>query len=262
MPSAARGRPPAARAAPRRRCSRCPRPMRNTPRMIENVYVVPPSSSDSSRVHTTSAPSAVSPLRRDDHVHGRGPPHEQRAPPPSPTRRASASCVVRAASAKREQGHGGVERGRHVSGGRPCRARAAGKSRRAAAQHGAGHVPAVEEPQPRHALGRGLDPPRDGRQRRAHQHRRRQQQIAHKQRRAVTTPSTPWPAIAVYTAAGVRHPEQHGDADDADAQLEQPRRRAADAAAPRRTRGSARLPRHMPPMNVPSSTPRTRPWSR
>jgi tRNA A58 N-methylase Trm61 len=36
-------------------------PTRKTARMIENVYVVPPSSSDSRRVQMTSAPSAVRP---------------------------------------------------------------------------------------------------------------------------------------------------------------------------------------------------------
>src|SRR4051812_45757517 len=40
-----------------------PRPMRKTARMIENVYTDAPSISDSVRVHTTSAPSAVSPDR-------------------------------------------------------------------------------------------------------------------------------------------------------------------------------------------------------
>ena len=40
-----------------------PKPTRNTAKMIENVYTVPPSSSESSRVQTTSAPSAVNPDR-------------------------------------------------------------------------------------------------------------------------------------------------------------------------------------------------------
>src|SRR5947209_6909083 len=38
-----------------------PSPTRNTARMIENVYTVAPSISESRRVQTTSAPSAVSP---------------------------------------------------------------------------------------------------------------------------------------------------------------------------------------------------------
>ena len=38
-----------------------PRPSRNPARMRENVYVVPPKSSESRRVHTTSAESAVNP---------------------------------------------------------------------------------------------------------------------------------------------------------------------------------------------------------
>src|SRR5271165_5003134 len=35
-----------------------PRPIRNTARIKENVYTVPPSTSESKRVQTTSAPSA------------------------------------------------------------------------------------------------------------------------------------------------------------------------------------------------------------
>src|SRR5687767_3555460 len=38
-----------------------PRPNRNTARMIENVYTVPPRISDSSRVQITSAPNAQNP---------------------------------------------------------------------------------------------------------------------------------------------------------------------------------------------------------
>ena len=38
-----------------------PSPSRNTARINENVYVVAPNRSDSIRVQTTSAPSAVSP---------------------------------------------------------------------------------------------------------------------------------------------------------------------------------------------------------
>ncbi len=38
-----------------------PMPTRNPARISENVYVVAPSSSDRSRVHTTSAASAVAP---------------------------------------------------------------------------------------------------------------------------------------------------------------------------------------------------------
>ena len=50
-------------------------------------------------------------------------------------------------------------------------------------------------------------------------------------------------------------PNEQQQADDADAELEQ----RVDAQRMLRgdddTRGSSRLPRHMPPMNVPSSTP-------
>jgi hypothetical protein len=44
-----------------------------------------------------------------------------------------------------------------------------------AAEHRASDVAGVEHAQPRHAGRRGLDPPRDGRQRCAHHQRRRQQ---------------------------------------------------------------------------------------
>src|SRR5262249_60877598 len=39
------------------------RPIKNTARIMENAYVVAPNRSESSRVHTTSAPSAVRPER-------------------------------------------------------------------------------------------------------------------------------------------------------------------------------------------------------
>ena len=50
---------PRASAAPR--LLPIPRPTRNTARISENVYVVAPKSSESTRVHTTSDPSAVRP---------------------------------------------------------------------------------------------------------------------------------------------------------------------------------------------------------
>jgi hypothetical protein len=60
QPSAARGldtlRPIAEPAA-----LPTPRPTRNAARIRENVYVLPPKSSESRRVHTTSAASAVIP---------------------------------------------------------------------------------------------------------------------------------------------------------------------------------------------------------
>ena len=89
-----------------------------------------------------------------------------------------------------------------------------------AAEHGPGDVAAVEEAQPRHPLGAGLDPARDRRQRRAHQQRGRQQ--AHPghgpaqqdARRAVA-------GVTHVDLFDIRHAEQHREPDGADAQLEQ-----------------------------------------
>ena len=50
---------PRASAAPR--LLPMPRPTRKTARISENVYAVAPNSSDNTRVHTTSDPSAVNP---------------------------------------------------------------------------------------------------------------------------------------------------------------------------------------------------------
>jgi hypothetical protein len=60
MPSATRGRF-AVRPIAAPTLLPIPRPSRNTARICENVYVVAPNRSESIRVHTTSAPSAVMP---------------------------------------------------------------------------------------------------------------------------------------------------------------------------------------------------------
>ncbi len=65
-----------------------PRPSRNTARMSENVYTVAPSSSDSRRVHTTSAPRAVMPEIPMAIMTGQAAP---RAASPSPARSAGGS---------------------------------------------------------------------------------------------------------------------------------------------------------------------------
>ena len=61
-PSATRA-DPARRARSAPRLLPIPRPVRNTARIKEKVYTVPPSISDSRRVQTTSAPSADIPER-------------------------------------------------------------------------------------------------------------------------------------------------------------------------------------------------------
>ncbi len=60
QPRASRGRA-TVRAISAPRLLPIPRPMRNTPRMIENVYVLAPNSRLSSRVQITSAASAQKP---------------------------------------------------------------------------------------------------------------------------------------------------------------------------------------------------------
>ena len=85
---------------------------------------------------------------------------------------------------------------------------------------GARDVPGVEPAEPRHALGRRLDPARYGRQRGAHQHRRRQQahgrDDAARQKAAQSAP-----ARGEVHAAHERHREQEDEAACADAELEQ-----------------------------------------
>ena len=88
-----------------------------------------------------------------------------------------------------------------------------------AAEHGARGVAPVEEAEPRHALRRGLDPARHGRQRGAHEQGRRQQadrrgQAAHQH--AHDTGAGP----RRVEASNERHREQHEEADHADAELE------------------------------------------
>ena len=90
---------------------------------------------------------------------------------------------------------------------------------RETSQHRAGDIAAVEESEPRHAFRRGLHPSGHGRQRRAHQQRRRQQ---------ADGGGKPAQQDADHARAGNRrvdprqrrHPEQHEDADETDAELE------------------------------------------
>ncbi len=88
-----------------------------------------------------------------------------------------------------------------------------------AAEDGAGGVAPVEEAQPRHAPRRCLDPARDRRQRRAHEQRRRQQARG----RGCAANEDPEDAGAGpgrVDAPHDRHPEQHREADDGDADLQ------------------------------------------
>src|SRR5688572_19004441 len=71
-----------------------PRPHRKTAAIIENVYTVPPSSSDNTRVHTTSAPRAPMP----DRPIAAYTPHVARAGSGSPAAASVAAYGVRVAS--------------------------------------------------------------------------------------------------------------------------------------------------------------------
>ena len=124
------------------------------------------------------------------------------------------------------------------------------------AEDGAGDIAAVEEAEPGHALAACVSSQRamagsvapismvgGSRHRPAIRPR-------------ITMPTIPDTATAVYKAVEDRHAEQHQQSDGADAQLEEgvdPHRMVARGDAPA---AAARLPRHIPPMNVPSSTPR------
>ena len=129
------------------------------------------------------------------------------------------------------------------------------EARQQAAEHGSGGVPAVEEAQPGDAAWSGLHPPRNGRKRGPHQHGGRQQADRADQARAAGCPAGRGPlrrrkaALHVEPRTGPGYRRRRSPAPA-------PRRRAAGATAGRSRRGSRRLPRHSPPMKVPSSTPR------
>ena len=126
-----------------------------------------------------------------------------------------------------------------------------------AAEHRAGDVAAVEEAEPRDARG-PVAPPSA-------------RSPAASRPSAASAAAGRWPqsnaahenadgtrgrrSRGVQTARSAATPNSTRSADDADAQLEPARRPAADARRGDTNRGRSRLPRHMPPMNVPSSTP-------
>jgi hypothetical protein len=91
--------------------------------------------------------------------------------------------------------------------------------RKDAAQHGASDVAAVKEAEPRDALGRGFHPSRDGRQRRTHQQRRRQQTHAGDQA-AKQQPGHARSRPRRVDVADQRHADQREQSDEPDAQLE------------------------------------------
>ena len=155
-----------------------PSPARNAARMSENVYVVAPSSSDSRRVHTASAASAVAP---DSAIVDVDRPRARRESTERGLRivvrrvvsRARGGVALASARLRQRDGevdrHGDVRRIRHVVHAQQIEA---GEQ---TAEHRAGDVAAVEEAEPRDAFRRRLHPARDRRQRRAHEQRRRQQ---------------------------------------------------------------------------------------
>ena len=121
------------------------------------------------RVQTTSAPRADRPdspiatytiRRRTPAPARRGSDSLTRRPALHSRRRASASASTADRDVDR---HGDVRRDRHVVNAQQV------ESGEQAAEHRAGDVAAVEEPEPGNAARRRLDPARDGGQRRAHQ---------------------------------------------------------------------------------------------
>ena len=109
--------------------------------------------------------------------------------------------------------HRGERGGRHVE--HPQQVKAGDQ----AAEHAAGNVAAVEEPEPGDALGCRSDPAGNRRQRCAHQHRRRQQ--AHARRnRAHHDADHAGSGPCRVDAADERHPNQDHDRQPTDAELE------------------------------------------
>ena len=196
-----------------------PRPIRNTARINEKVYTVPPSISESRRVQTTSAPSADIPERAIARYTAQAP----AARPALSVRRGVGRHLVPGRGGRQGQGdrgHGHIEGDGDVGGrGHVVDAQQV-EAGQQAAEHGPGDVAAVEEAQPRHPLRAGLDPARDRRQRRAHQQRGRQQ--AHPGHGPAQQDARQ--AVAGVTRVhlfDIRHAEQHHEPDGADAQLEQ-----------------------------------------
>ena len=120
---------------------------------------------------------------------------------------------------KSQKSHGEVQRRSHIRGRRAVVDAQEVKTSEQTAQDGAADVAAIEEPQPRHALRRRLDPPRDRRQRCAHQERRRHE--AHAGCHATQQNShEPRSRPRRVQPADERHCQQHRDPDDPDPQLE------------------------------------------
>ena len=183
----------------------------------------------------------------------RRPTRRRRRPGPWPSALPVLRTASRARRASPSSADDQVERDGDVGGdGHVVHAQQVEAGEQAADDRAAG-VAAVEVAEPGHALRAGLDPARHRRQRRAHQDRRRQQADAGGQG-AEDQAADAGPAPGDVDAREHRHAEENQQAENADADLHARRRRAADARATTRSAGSRKLPRHMPPMNVPSST--------
>ena len=231
-----------------------PRPIRNTARIKEKVYTVPPSNSESRRVQTTSAPSADIPERAIARYTAQAP---ARAPALA-ARRGVGRRLVPGRGGRQGQGdhgHGHIEGERRRRWPWPCRKRAAGRSR-----------PAGSRTRPRRCCRRRRNPattPPQGRSRPS-----ARSPAASRPSAAWAAASTPRPrprAAGCPTGRGrrnARRPVRHTACRTTPrarwrrCPARAGRRPAAGAAGPRRGAARAGCPAHMPPMNVASSTPR------
>ena len=217
--------PSATRADAARRARNAPR-LLPIPRPIRNTARIKREGVDGAAEHQReqTGPDHLGAQRRhpgegDRQIHGPGAGRALRAP----LRRGVGRHLVPGRGGRQGQGdrgHGHIEGDGDVGGrGHVVDAQQV-EAGQQAAEHGPGDVAAVEEAQPRHALGAGLDPARDRRQRRAHQQRGRQQ--AHPGHGPAQQDARQ--AVAGVTRVhlfDIRHAEQHREPDGADAQLEQ-----------------------------------------
>ena len=196
-----------------------PRPTRKTARISENVYAVAPKSSDSTRVHTTSEPSAVNPDNAIAMYTSRAPSAETGGAGGAEASAVITVCGVRAAHEHGKARHDEVQhdgdrcRGRHVVDAKQVEAGEQTSGDRAR------EVASVEVPEPRHAARRRLHPARDGRQRRAHQQRGGSRQMLGDDG-AKDEIDLPGAGDLRVDLPDDRHGEQHDHAEEPDAGLE------------------------------------------
>ena len=124
-----------------------------------------------------------------------------------------------AGDGQRDEGHRDVQPDRGKRGGRHVVHAKQIETREEASRDRAGQVAAIEETEPRHAVGRRLDAARDDGERASHQQRRRQQADA-RHERAQNEAGHPRARPRRINAAQNRHRVEDDEAERADAELE------------------------------------------